>query len=115
MNDIDMMIEREKIFEQYRSLVKDVDRKYEEMMKCRKSTDRVSNELEQLRTDRDKLKRLIDMMIIDDIDPVEAKLKCDDYENNEDMIKTISGSGITFDKAISRSYLIKNNIIKSVP
>lgn len=113
MNDTDLMIEREKVFEHYRQLAKKRNN-LEELIKKQKTDLFILQEsLSDINRNTNKLSKLIELMIIHDCDPVEAKLKYEDIiENENNKAESTASTSAGYTIPTGGALLHKTNILK---
>ena len=75
MINLDQIKEREKIFDEYRQNTAEINKATDRLMTIKAKIDQESQEIRQLNQKKTYLKTLIDIMITNNCDPVEAKLK----------------------------------------
>lgn len=78
MNDLELMKEREKVFEQYRQINQEFENLNRAWKVKSQELENVRSQLSKLRSSQQYFEALIKIMITEDCDPVEAKLKYDE-------------------------------------
>ena len=113
MNDSDLINEREKVFEHYRQLAKKRNN-LEDLIKKQKTDLFILQEsLADINRDTNKIAKLMELMIVHDCDPVEAKLKYEDIiENENNKAESTASTSAGYVIPNSGTLLYKNNILK---
>lgn len=113
MNDTDLINEREKVFEHYRQLAKKRNN-LEDLIKKQKTDLFILQEsLSDINRDTNKVAKLIELMIVHDCDPVEAKLKYEDIiENENNKTEPAASTSAGYNGLSVGSLLYKSNILK---
>lgn len=75
MTDIEILKQKEQLYEEYRNKIKELEETREHSSELRSKLDDSHRKIERLEDEVRKIHNLIDYMIRNNLDPVEAKLK----------------------------------------
>ena len=101
MMDIELIKQREEIFDAYRVSIKNIDTLKKEIAVMRSNEERLHESMNKAQKEYSKLAGLIDIMLREDCDPVTAKLKFShmhDKMEPEEVVYQISSSSQSINK-----------------
>lgn len=101
MMDIELIKQREEIFDAYRVSIKNIETLKKELNVMRSNEERLHETMNKAQKEYSKLAGLIDIMLREDCDPVTAKLKFSNMHDKmepEDVVYQISSSSQSINK-----------------
>lgn len=107
MIDIEILKQKEQLYEEYRNKIKELEETRAHSSELRSKLDDSHRQIEKLEVEVRKIHSLIDFMIRNNLDPVEAKLKYD----NKNLYSTTFHHPVymTFTKYNIRKYRLRDS------